>query len=525
MFRGPTWAGSIQQALIEKFWVAVMSCDTSVTSLQKPPMEESEESDTTSEDNSEEDSDSDLELETTEGNCTLVNRFDLLSVIGVGSRYQGQDEATTDRENGPSFPTVLHQGTSVRPRLEMNVLLGDPNSSQTNILPNSSSGITFSKWRKTRIPKLSPKYSLATLVCEKCQLVPYRTQSGSGERVHIQSRIPVYRNIEDRKIERGPALCTYHASRPYTGLIARKYGKYHSSVTRLIIPQASSTVGRRKNIFKPQIHRNMRMKIDKKCERMNENQSENKIKIQPTKQASCWKNETRNFQRHTRKTSHEMSEKSRKNEPRTIQRHTPSSRNKTTYERNEKCTNKMLVHAKTSRRATQSVSESSKWSKNLSSNNKKLIGKQSSAGLMIPPKNTNLKAEHESEKIQCNSDSMVKDSALQNLPSTSTDQVDSKNSISRDDTRKIDDKTDNIDHGIEEMNREDKRDNEQTPPESKSDAIATSMESTVDGVDDLCLEQCIREAILGVVQDLPEGWILVRPFYISSHSHITSIHL
>ncbi|XP_068203002.1 uncharacterized protein [Palaemon carinicauda] len=102
MLRGPTWSGSIQQDLIEKLWVAILTCDGDDTTTSqrsredevKKKEEESDDESTSSDDSDEGDSDDDLsEFGAMGDNLPQVNRFDLFSVVKLKQIQQSNDES------------------------------------------------------------------------------------------------------------------------------------------------------------------------------------------------------------------------------------------------------------------------------------------------------------------------------------------------------------------------------------------------------------------------------------------------
>ncbi|XP_042877986.1 uncharacterized protein LOC122257030 [Penaeus japonicus] len=90
---GSAWTGSIQQDLIEKLWVAILTFDSSPSSVEAASQAAAKSEDSESDDSSlSDDDDEDVELSDGDGGVALVNRCDLFSV--AARRMQESEEST-----------------------------------------------------------------------------------------------------------------------------------------------------------------------------------------------------------------------------------------------------------------------------------------------------------------------------------------------------------------------------------------------------------------------------------------------
>ncbi|XP_066962388.1 uncharacterized protein [Macrobrachium rosenbergii] len=113
MLSGPAWSGSIQQDLIEKLWVAILTCDADdATAVRKSLDDEAKKKDddqsdesSSSSSSSSDDNDSDIDddfgdLGAVGDSLPQVNRFDLFSVAKLKQNQQKECSAESQDVNG-----------------------------------------------------------------------------------------------------------------------------------------------------------------------------------------------------------------------------------------------------------------------------------------------------------------------------------------------------------------------------------------------------------------------------------------
>ncbi|KAK7079971.1 hypothetical protein SK128_022144 [Halocaridina rubra] len=146
MLRGPSWSGSIQQDLIEKLWVAILAYDSSkpvdslsshseIESEAKKESDESEESDDSEDSTSSlSDSDYDIDLGNNEGSVALQNRNDLFSIVREKQCQKFSDNSQKQQEINIKAAVDGQENTNVENRPEILNITPDKEDRTSEIL-------------------------------------------------------------------------------------------------------------------------------------------------------------------------------------------------------------------------------------------------------------------------------------------------------------------------------------------------------------------------------------------------------
>ncbi|XP_063606149.1 uncharacterized protein LOC134781063 [Penaeus indicus] len=151
---GSAWTGSIQQELIEKLWVAILTFDSSSSSSAEAASQpEAKREETESDDSSESDEDDeDIDLSDGDGGYALVNRCDLFSVA-ARQMQENKEKAALDSKND-NVDQNLNKNTeaeaTMSTSLQVDEKIDRPLSRPISLsLRNVSS-------KPSKIPQLSP---------------------------------------------------------------------------------------------------------------------------------------------------------------------------------------------------------------------------------------------------------------------------------------------------------------------------------------------------------------------------------
>lgn len=152
---GSAWTGSIQQELIEKLWVAILTYDSSSSSSAEAASQpEAKCEETESDESSESDEDDeDVDLSDGDGGYALVNRCDLFSVA-ARQMQENQEKATLASKNDDGEQKLTKGQAQAEARMSTS-LLEDEKIDRPLPRPISLSLRNVSS-KPTKIPQLSP---------------------------------------------------------------------------------------------------------------------------------------------------------------------------------------------------------------------------------------------------------------------------------------------------------------------------------------------------------------------------------
>lgn len=172
---GSAWTGSIQQELIEKLWVAILTFDSSSSSSAEASSQpEAKREETESDDSSESDEDDeDVDLSDGDGGYALVNRCDLFSVA-ARQMQENEEKAALDSKNDNTEQNLnkikTQAETTMSTSLQVDEKIDRPLSRPISLsLRNVSS-------KPSKIPQLSPLSPTISLT-----VGGGATASGSGD--------------------------------------------------------------------------------------------------------------------------------------------------------------------------------------------------------------------------------------------------------------------------------------------------------------------------------------------------------
>ncbi|ROT85745.1 hypothetical protein C7M84_007750 [Penaeus vannamei] len=152
---GSAWTGSIQQELIEKLWVAILTYDSSSSSSAEAASQpEAKCEETESDESSESDEDDeDVDLSDGDGGYALVNRCDLFSVA-ARQMQENEEKATLASKNDDGEQKLTKGQAQAEARMSTS-LLEDEKIDRPLPRPISLSLRNVSS-KPTKIPQLSP---------------------------------------------------------------------------------------------------------------------------------------------------------------------------------------------------------------------------------------------------------------------------------------------------------------------------------------------------------------------------------